>query len=153
MLEGDLGVETRMKTITIIVSFLACLMIHANALAFDYVQCSTDKKEYVQGEKVFIKVKNNSKDDILVVNGDNIDGGFATIERRGRDGKWKPIELITAANVTTFKILNKGDTHTYRWKTKGYNRSDTLADPGTYRVIFSNGIQTNEFVILGSKSQ
>ena len=60
---------------------------------------------------------------------------------------WHAIELYIAANVITFKTLKKGESHVYIWKTVGYNRMDTVAVPGTYRIIFNNGIMSNQFLI------
>jgi hypothetical protein len=136
-----------MKKIAIMSVMFTCFAIYANAIDINNVECFTDRKEYAQGEHVIIHVKNNSKDDVDIVNRDVIDGGFATIEIKGKDEKWEAIELVVAANIITFKILKSGDSHIYTWKTKGYNRSDTLAIPGVYRVTLNIGIQTNEFKI------
>ena len=136
-LDGNFEIETGMKIIAIMAVMFACFAINAKAIDINNVECFTDRKEYVQGENVIINVKNNSKDDVLIVNRDVIDGGFAIIEIKCKDDKCKAIELISAANITTFKTLKNGDSHIYIWKTKGYNRSDTLAVPGVYRVILN----------------
>ncbi len=52
-----------------------------------------------------------------------IDGGFAVIETKQKDGTWKPIELYAVANIITFNTLEKGASHEYIWNTKGYNKS------------------------------
>ncbi len=136
-----------MKKFAIMSVVVTCFAIHANAIDINNVKCFTDRKEYAQGEHVIIRVKNNSKVDVNIVNRDVIDGGFATIEIKCKDDTWKTIELVVAANIITFKTLKSGDSHIYTWKTKGYNRSDTLAIPGVYRVTLNIGIQTNEFII------
>ena len=111
------------------------------------VDCSTERKEYVQGDSVLIHIKNNSSDSVRVVDRDYVDGGFAAIEIKGKEEAWEAIELIAAANIITFKTLSTGEYHDYIWKTRGYNRSDTLAIPGVYRIVFSESIKTNEFLI------
>lgn len=136
-----------MKKIAIVSVIFTCFVINANAIDSNNIECFTDKKEYAQGEHVIIQVKNNSKNDVDIVNRDSIDGGFATIEIKSKDDKWESIELIVAANIITIKTLKSGDSHIYTWKTKGYNRSDTLAIPGVYRITLNMGIQTNEFKI------
>ena len=141
-----------MKIIAIMAVIFTCIAIDANAMDINNVECFTDRKEYIQGDNVIINVKNNSNYDVSIVNRDYIDGGFATIEIKGKNDKWRAIELVAAANIITFKTLESGDSHIYIWRTKGYNRSDTLAIPGVYRVTLNNGIQTNEFVIKKLKN-
>lgn len=136
-----------MKKIAIVSVIFTCFVINANAIDSNNIECFTDKKEYAQGEHVIIHVKNNSKNDVDIVNRDSIDGGFATIEIKSKDDKWESIELIVAANIITIKTLKSGHSHIYTWKTKGYNRSDTLAISGVYRITLNMGIQTNEFKI------
>jgi hypothetical protein len=136
-----------MKKIAIVSVIFTCFAINANANDINNIECFTDKKEYAQGEHVIIHVKNNSKDDVDIVNRDSIDGGFATIEIKSKDDKWESVELIVAANIITIKTLKSGGSHIYTWKTKGYNRSDTVAIPGVYRITLNIGIQTNEFKI------
>ncbi len=133
-----------MKAIAIMVSILA--FIAPNTYAFDKITCVTDKIEYYPGEQVAITLTNESSDDIEIPDRKHIDGGFAVIEMKNYN-VWKAIELFAAANIITSKKLKKNEQHVYVWKTKGYNRSDTLAIPGTYRVIFHNGLKSNEFSV------
>lgn len=141
--------------ISIISAILTIVSMNSDAIASDEIPCVTDKIEYFQGENVIIKITNNSIKDINIVDRKYIDGGFAVIEIKQNDGTWKSIELYAAANIITFNKLKKGDSHVYIWKTKGYNRSDTLATPGFYRVVFGNGIVSNQFTIneTGSTNQ
>jgi hypothetical protein len=115
------------------------------------VTCVTDKIEYYQGEKVLITITNDSSDDIEIPDRKYIDGGFAVIEIKN-DNAWKAIELFAAANIITSKKLKNNEHHVYVWETKGYNRNDTLASPGTYRVILQNEIKSNEFSIRSNRS-
>ncbi len=111
------------------------------------ITCITDKMEYEQGEDVHITVTNISDEDVFMIDRKYVDAGVATIERKDHEGKWKAIELYAAATASVSKILKPGDSHTYIWRTIGYNRSDTIAEPGTYRISFSKYIHTNEFRI------
>jgi len=131
---------------------LTIVLLNSDAIAFDKILCITDKIAYIQGENVIIKTTNNSILDINIVDRKYIDGGFAVIEIKQNDSTWKPIELYAAANITTFNTLKKGDSHVYIWRTKGYNRNDTLAAPGIYRVVLGNGIVSNQFTINVSKN-
>ena len=63
------------------------------------------------------------------------------------DNTWKAIELFATANIITPKTLKKNGYHVYAWETKGYNRNDTVAIPGTYRVILQRGIKSNQFSV------
>ena len=128
-------------------AILTIVSLNSDAIAFDKIPCNTNKIEYIQGENVIIKITNNSIRDINIVGRKYIDGGFAVIEIKQKDGTWKSIELYAAANIIMFNTLKKGDSHEYIWNTKGYNRSDTLATPGVYRVVFGNGIVSNQFTI------
>ena len=136
-----------MNIISIISAILTIVSLNSDAIAFDRTPCITDKIAYIQDENVIIKITNNSIKDINIVDRKYIDGGFAVIEIKQNDGTWKSIELYAAANIITFNTLKKGDSHVYIWNTKGYNRSDTLATPGIYRVVFGNGIVSNQFTI------
>ena len=109
--------------------------------------CFTDKKIYILGEKVNVTLTNISNDNAFIIDRTNIDAGVATIERKEDEGQWKPIELYAAATAAVSKILNPGESHTYIWRTVGYNRSNTVAKPGIYRIRFSKYIRTNEFQI------
>jgi hypothetical protein len=66
------------------------------------------------------------------------------------DNTWKAIELFAAANIITPKTLKKNEYHVYVLETKGYNRNDAVALPGTYRIIFQNRFISNEFSIKGN---
>ena len=136
-----------MNIISIISAILTIVSLNSDAIAFDRTPCITDKIAYIQGENVIIKITNNSIKDINIVDRKYIDGGFAVIEIKQNDGTWKSIELYAAANIITFNTLKKGDSHVYIWNTKGYNRIDTLATPGIYRVVFGDGIVSNQFTI------
>lgn len=136
-----------MNIISIMSAILTIFSLSSGAIAFDKISYITDKIAYIQGENVIIKITNNSNEDINIVDRKYIDGGFAVIEIKQNDGTWKSIELYVVANITTFNTLKKGDSHVYIWKTKGYNRNDTLATPGVYRVVFGNGVVSNQFTI------
>lgn len=123
-------------------------MIHnVHAIDTNKVVCVTDKKTYQQGEYVVVTITNNASDEMTIVDRKYIDGGFATIEIRDNDGTWHSIELYVAANVVNPGTLRKGESHVYIWKTIGYNRMDTVAVSGAYRIIFHNGIISNQFFI------
>ena len=107
----------------------------------------TDKAVYTQGEIVWITVTNVSSAPQAIVDGAHVDGGFATIEIRTEDGHRRHIELYAVANVTTFRTLKPGERYQYRWQTIGYNRADTVAPPGTYRISFGRPLYTNSFQI------
>jgi hypothetical protein len=107
----------------------------------------TDKAVYTQGEIVWISVTNVSSAPQAIVDRAHVDGGFATIEIQKEDGHWRHIELYAAANVTTFRILRPGEGYQYLWQTIGYNRAETMAVPGTYRISFGQPVYTNVFEI------
>jgi hypothetical protein len=111
------------------------------------VSCVTDKTVYAQGEIVHITVKNTSALPVMIADRQHLDGGFATIETRSRDGQWQNVELYAAANVTTFRTLTPGERYEYLWQTIGYNRVETVAPPGTYRISFGRPVYTNLFEI------
>jgi len=136
-----------MNIISIMSAILTIFSLSSGAIAFDKISYITDKIAYIQGENVIIKITNNSNEDINIVDRKYIDGGFAVIKIKQNDGTWKSIELYVVANITTFNTLKKGDSHVYIWKTKGYNRNDTLAIPGVYEVVFGNGAVSNQFTI------
>jgi hypothetical protein len=108
---------------------------------------STDKTVYAQGEIVHITVTNISALPFTIADRRHLDGGFATIETRSRDGQWQNVELYAAANVTTFRTLHPGERYEYLWQTIGYNRAETVAPPGTYRISFGQPVYTNLFEI------
>jgi hypothetical protein len=111
------------------------------------IACITDKPAYSQGEDVLITVTNISDGDVFIINREFIDAGVATIERKDAKGDWRAIELLAAATVSISKTLEPCEVHVYVWKTIGYNRSDTVADPGTYRILIAHGSYTNQFEI------
>lgn len=135
-----------------IIAFTLSMMIfgalNVHAIDIDKVTCVTDRLEYYQGDSIAFKITNNSNNNITIVDRKYIDGGFVVIEMKRDDGTWRAIELYAAANIITFKTLDKGESYTYIWNTKGYNRNDTLANPGIYRAIFSNGMKSNQFSII-----
>jgi len=133
-----------MKTISIMFAIVA--FAASDTYAVGQIMCVTDKIDYYQGDKVLITITNYSNDDIEIPDRKYIDGGFVKIEMKN-DNTWKAIELVAAANIITAKTLKKNGYHVYVWETKGYNRNDTLAIPGTYRVIFQNGIISNQFSV------
>jgi hypothetical protein len=107
----------------------------------------TDKTTYTQGEIVHITVRNISDHPVLIADRRHVDGGFATIETRTQEGQWQNVELYAAANVTTFRTLPPGGRYEYLWQTVGYNRAETVAPPGTYRISFGQPVYTNLFEI------
>jgi hypothetical protein len=108
---------------------------------------TTDRAVYTQGDVVRITVANTSDAPAAIVDRANIDGGFATIERQAENGQWRVIELYAAANVAVFRALEPGGRCQYLWPTVGYNRADTIAQPGTYRIHFGTLVYTNPFEI------
>jgi 3-keto-L-gulonate-6-phosphate decarboxylase len=138
------------KTIVFIIGIWGIwfLFIHdAHAIDSNNVVCVTDKETYQQGEEVMVTITNNSSDEITIVDRKYIDGGFATIEMKYNDGTWHAIELYAAANITSFRTLKKEESHGYIWKTVGYNRMDTVAVTGAYKILFHNGIISNQFFV------
>jgi hypothetical protein len=107
----------------------------------------TDKTAYTQGEIVHITVTNISALPVTIADRRHLDGGFATIETRSRDGQWQNVELYAAANVTTYRTLPPGERYEYLWQTMGYNRAESVAPPGTYRISFGQPVYTNLFEI------
>jgi hypothetical protein len=108
---------------------------------------ATGRSLYTQGDIVTITVTNTSDAPVAIVDRVHIDAGFATIERQAENGQRQVIELYTAANVTVFRALGPGERHQYLWQTVGYNRADTIAPPGTYRVSFGRPMCSNPFEI------
>lgn len=137
----------KMNTIAFIIWICFLLIYNAHAIDTHKVICVTDKETYQQGEDVVVTISNNASDEITIVDRKYIDGGFATIEIKDKDGTWHAIELYAAANVVSPRTLRKGESHVYIWKTIGYNRMDIVAASGAYRIIFHNGIISNQFFI------
>ena len=136
-----------MNTIAFIIGMWFLLIHDAHAIDTSKVVCVTDKETYQQGENVMVTITNNSSDEITIVDRKYIDGGFAKIEMKHNDETWHAIELYAAANITSFRTLKKEDSYVYIWKTVGYNRMDTVAVSGAYKIIFNNGIISNQFFI------
>jgi hypothetical protein len=108
---------------------------------------ATDRTVYTQGDTVTITVTNNSDAPVAIVDRVHIDGGFATIEKQAQNGEWQVVELYAAANLTVSRALGPGERYQYLWQTVGYNRADTIASPGTYRIGFGQSVYTNPFEI------
>ncbi len=108
---------------------------------------ATERSFYTQGDIVRITVTNTSDAPVAIVDRVHIDGGFATLERQAKNGQWRVVELYAAANVTVFRALGPGERHQYLWQTVGYNRADTIAPPGTYRISFGQPVYSNPFEI------
>ncbi len=135
------------NTIAFIIGIWFLLIRDAHGIDTNKVVCVADKETYRQGEDVMITITNHSSDEITIVDKKYIDGGFATIEIKYNDGTWHAIELYAAANITRFRTLKKAESHGYIWKTVGFNRMDTVAVSGAYKIIFHNGIISNQFFI------
>ena len=133
-----------MKAVSIIFAIVA--FAASDTYAVGQIMCVTDKIDYYQGDKVLITITNDSNDTIEIPDRKYIDGGFAIIEMKN-DNTWKAIELFAVANIITPKTLKKYEYHVYVWETKGYNRNDTVAIPGRYRIKFKNGFISNEFIV------
>lgn len=108
---------------------------------------ATDKAVYSQGDVARIMVANTSATAVSVVDRSHLHGDFATIERQAEDGRWRAIELYAAANVSVMRVLKPGERHVYLWPTVGYNRADTVAQPGTYRIRLGPPGYSNVFLI------
>jgi hypothetical protein len=143
----QLIMHSQVNMIAFIIGIWFLLISDTHAIDTNKVVCVTDKETYQQGENVMVKITDNSSDEITIADRKYIDGGFATIEMMHNDGTWRPIELYAAANITSFRTLKKGESHVYIWKTIGYNRIDTVAVSGAYKIIFHNGIISNQFFI------
>jgi hypothetical protein len=111
------------------------------------VTARTDKQIYTQGENVGLTVTNTSGQNVSIVDRTILDAGVATIEKREADDKWRAIELYAAAAASVFKVLKPGDQHVYVWNTIGYNRSNTVAPEGTYRILIGQDTYSNAFEI------
>jgi len=135
------------NTIVFVIGIWFILIHDAHAIDTSKVACVTDKKTYQQGDNVMVTITNNSSDEIAIADRKYIDGGFATIEMQHNDGTWHAIELYAAANITSLRTLKKEESHGYIWKTVGYNRMDTVAVSGAYKIILNNGIISNQFFI------
>ena len=119
----------------------------ATAAEVAVLSCRTDKPIYTQGENVILTVANMSGQDVSIIDRSGIDAGVATIERRDAENGWNAIELYAAAAPSVFKVLKPGEQHVYVWSTIGYNRSDTVAPEGTYRIHLGNDAYSNTFEI------
>ena len=139
--------HSKRNSIAFIIGIWFILIPNAHAINTNEVVFVTDKETYQQGENVMVTITNNSSDEIAIADRKYIDGGFATIEMQHNDGTWHAIELYAAANITSLRTLKKEESHGYIWKTVGYNRMDTVAVSGAYKIIFHNGIISNQFLI------
>jgi len=146
-MRSELLMNSKKKTMMFIIGICFLLVCNTHAVDTNKVSCVTDKEIYQQGEDVAVTITNNASDEITIVDRKYIDGGFATIEIKDKDGTWHAIELYAAANIASSRILRKGESHGYIWKTIGYHRMDTVAVSGAYRIIFHNGIISNQFFI------
>jgi hypothetical protein len=108
----------------------------------------TDKRVYSQGDVVKITVTNVSDVATPIVNRPVVDGGFAVLEIKAADGLWKPVELVAASDLHTFRSLGPGEQYEYVWQTiKEYGGH--LAPPtGTYRIGFGRPFYTHPFEIV-----
>lgn len=111
------------------------------------VTARTDKQTYTQGENVQLIIKNVSEHEVSIVDRASLDAGVGTIERQEVDGAWRAIELYAAAAASVVKVLKGGEQHVYVWSTVGYNRSDTVAPEGTYRILIGERTYSNSFEI------
>ena len=108
----------------------------------------TDKRVYRQGDVVKITVTNVSDVATPIVNRPVVDGGFAVLEIKSEEGQWKPVELVAASDVHTFRSLGPGEHHEYVWQTMREVRGDVAASPGTYRIGFGRPFYTHPFEIV-----
>ncbi|MBL8921205.1 MAG: hypothetical protein JNJ54_20245 [Myxococcaceae bacterium] len=114
---------------------------------------ATDRSSYVQRDVVKLVVTNTSSAPVDVVERPELDGSFATIELRTAGGQWRAIDLIAVANVFTRRPLKPGERVEYRWRTLGYNRFDTLAQPGLYRIRLGAAGPSNAFEVVAAPSK
>lgn len=114
---------------------------------------ATDRPSYAQRDVVTLIVTNTSSRPVDVVDRPELDGSFATIEQRTASGQWRAIDLIAVANVFTSRPLEPGSRVEYRWRTLGYNRADTLAPAGTYRIRLGASGPSNSFELVAPAKQ
>lgn len=114
---------------------------------------ATDRTSYVQRDVVKLVVTNASSAPVDVVDRPELDGSFATIELRTAGGQWRAIDFIAVANVFTRRPLKPGERVEYRWRTLGYNRFDTLAQPGLYRIRLGASGPSNSFEVVAPPSK
>ena len=108
----------------------------------------TDRRVYRQGDVVKITVTNVSNVATPIVNRSVVDGGFAVLEIKTEEGQWKPVELVAASDVHTFRSLGPGEHHEYVLQTTREARGDVAALPGTYRIGFGRPFYTHPFEIV-----
>jgi hypothetical protein len=108
----------------------------------------TDRRVYRQGDMVRITVTNVSNVATPIVNRSVVDGGFAVLEIKTEEGQWKPVELVAASDVHTFRSLGPGEHHEYVLQTTREARGDVAALPGTYRIGFGRPFYTHPFEIV-----
>ncbi len=108
----------------------------------------TDKRVYRQGDVIKITVTNVSDVATPIVNRSVVDGGFAVLESKTEAGQWKPVELVAASEVHTFRSLGPGEQYEYVWQTTRETRGDVAVPPGTYRIGFGRPFYTHPFEIV-----
>ena len=108
----------------------------------------TDKRVYRQGDVVKITVTNVSNVATPIVDRPVVDGGFAVLEIKSEEGQWKPVELVAASDVHTFRSLGPGEHYEYVWLTTKEVRGNVAASSGTYRIGFGRPFYTHPFEIV-----
>ncbi len=112
----------------------------------------TSGEVYRQGDNVYVTVTNISDHNVEIVDRQFIDSGFAKVEKKDDKGEWEKIELFAVANVIVSRTLKPRESHVYIWRTAGYNRNDTTAAPGIYRIDLGDQTYTNDFEIKDKQS-
>ena len=107
----------------------------------------TDQRVYKRGEVVHITVTNVSDVATPIVNRVAVDGEFAVLEIKTNAGEWKPVKLSAPGNLVEFRSLPPGDRHEYHLPTSGPDGSESLTEPGVYRIGFGQPFYTNPFEI------
>lgn len=108
----------------------------------------TDRRVYRQGDVVKITVTNVSNVATPIVDRPVVDGGFAVLEIKSEEGQWKPVELVAASDVHTFRSLGPGEHYEYVWLTTKEVRGNVAAPSGTYRIGFGRPFYTHPFEIV-----
>lgn len=107
----------------------------------------TDQRVYKKGDVVHITVTNVSDVPTPIVDRAAVAGEFAVLETKSGEGDWRPVDLDAGDTLVSFRSLPPGERHEYLWPTSGYQGSDRLAVPGTYRIGFGRPFYTNPFEI------
>ncbi|MET0513940.1 MAG: hypothetical protein ABW047_01235 [Nitrospiraceae bacterium] len=108
----------------------------------------TDRRVYHQGDVVRITVTNVSNVPTPIVNTPLVDGGFAVLEIKTQEGQWKPVELVAATDVHSFRSLGPGEQYEYVWKATREAHGEVTVRPGTYRIGFGRPFYTHPFEII-----